>query len=71
VIADEGGSVELALEIAGIASGSDASMIVTGSRGRGAVAGAVLGSVSHSLITHATVPVLVVHAPPDGRGASA
>jgi len=63
LVAHEGHSPDLAAEIAGIAAGSGASMIVTGSRGRGALAGAVLGSVSHNLIKHATVPVLVVHAP--------
>ena len=52
----------LAAEIAGIASGIEATMIVTGSRGRGTVAGAVLGSVSHNLISEAAVPVLIVHA---------
>ena len=58
----EGRSGDLAAEIAGVASGLDASMIVTGSRGRSTTAGAVLGSVSHGLIRYATVPVLVVHA---------
>jgi nucleotide-binding universal stress UspA family protein len=52
----------LAAAIAGIASGIEATMIVTGSRGRGTVAGAVLGSVSHNLISEAAVPVLIVHA---------
>lgn len=63
IVADEGGSVELATEIAGIAAGSGATMIVTGSRGRGTMAGAVLGSVSHNLLKYASVPVLVVHDP--------
>ncbi len=63
IVADEGGSVRLATEIAGLAAGRSAFMIVTGSRGRGTVAGSVLGSVSHNLIKHATVPVLVVHDP--------
>ena len=62
VISGASGSAELAADIAGIATGRDASMIVTGSRGRGTVAGAVLGSLSHNLIKEATVPVLVVHA---------
>jgi nucleotide-binding universal stress UspA family protein len=56
-------SADLAGGIAGMAQGLDASMIVVGSRGRGTMAGAVLGSVSQSLLKHATVPVLVVHAP--------
>ena len=32
-----------------------------GSRGRGAVRSAVLGSVSHFVINHGTVPVLILH----------
>lgn len=63
LIAADGGSAELAADISGIAAGTDAAMIVTGSRGRGTVAGAVLGSVSHNLIKYARVPVLVVHGP--------
>src|SRR5580765_8282768 len=59
----ERSSADLAAAIAGIAAGIEASMIVTGSRGRGAIAGAVLGSVSHNLIKYATSPVLVVHDP--------
>jgi nucleotide-binding universal stress UspA family protein len=66
VISAVRGSADLAADIAGIASGRDASMIVTGSRGRGTVAGAVLGSLSHNLIKEATVPVLVVHASEEG-----
>lgn len=55
-------STELAAAIAGIASGIDATLIVVGSRGRSAAAGAMLGSVSHGLVRYATVPTLVVHA---------
>jgi nucleotide-binding universal stress UspA family protein len=62
VVGADGDTGDLAAVIAGIASGSDAGVIVCGSRGRGAVAGAVLGSVSHNLIRYAPVPVLVVHA---------
>lgn len=53
---------DLALAIAGVAEGIDASMIVVGSRGLGTVAQVVLGSVSHGLLKYATIPVLVVHA---------
>lgn len=36
-------------------------LIVVGSRGRGPVAGAVLGSTGNDLLAHATCPVAVVH----------
>ncbi|MGB3370204.1 MAG: universal stress protein [Rhodococcus sp. (in: high G+C Gram-positive bacteria)] len=38
-----------------------AQVLVVGSRGRGRLSGAVLGSVSQNLIHHAECPVLVVH----------
>lgn len=43
---------------------ADAALLVVGSRGRGEISGAVLGSVSQSVIRTATCPVLVVR---DGR----
>jgi nucleotide-binding universal stress UspA family protein len=44
----------------------DGRLIVVGSRGRGPIAGALLGSVSGALAHSATVPVVIV--PPGARG---
>ncbi|MGW0819200.1 universal stress protein [Streptomyces viridiviolaceus] len=44
-----------------------AAAVVTGCRGRGPIRGALLGSVSHSLATHAVGPVVVVRGSPHNR----
>ena len=62
-IGDEHGTGDIAAAIAGIAEGKDAGMIVVGTRGRGAVASTVLGSVSKGLLSMSGLPVVVVHAP--------
>lgn len=58
----ERGTSDLAGAIVGVAEGMGADMIVVGSRGHGAVTSTILGSVSHGVLQHAKVPVLVVHA---------
>ncbi len=50
-------------EIVAFADSHDADLIVVGSRGRGAISGALLGSVSRGILGESKRPVLIVRAP--------
>jgi nucleotide-binding universal stress UspA family protein len=64
----EGDPAALIIELARL---EDADLIVLGSRNRGPLVAALLGSVSNDVVTHADGPVLVTHASDDLRRALA
>ncbi len=64
----EGDPAALIIELA---RRKDADLIVLGSRNRGPLVAALLGSVSDDVVTHADRPLLVTHAPDDRRRALA
>ena len=55
-----------ARELLRLAREGDFDVIVMGSRGRGRVTAALLGSVSNRVMHDARVPVIVIHRPSDG-----
>ena len=61
-IQDEHASKMIAADLAGLAEGVDAALVVVGNRGRSEVADVALGSVSHELLRMSSAPVVVVHA---------
>ena len=54
---------DAAEEIATIAESRDADLVVVGTRGHGAIAGSLLGSVSADVVRRSKRPVVVVHEP--------
>jgi nucleotide-binding universal stress UspA family protein len=56
------------LKIIEVADEIDAGLIVCGTRGRGSVRTALLGSVSHAVLTHSGRPVLIAPAPQQPAG---
>lgn len=59
----ESGADGIADAVLGIAASVEADLIVMGSRGRGALAESILGSVSRGVTARSTVPVVVTHEP--------
>ncbi|KAF8949278.1 hypothetical protein BGZ47_007988 [Haplosporangium gracile] len=60
------GAKELLIEM--IDDLEDLSTVIVGSRGRGAIKGLLLGSISNFLVHNSSVPVMVVRAPKKAKG---
>ncbi|KAI1297563.1 hypothetical protein EDD11_007036 [Mortierella claussenii] len=60
------GAKELLIEM--IDDLEDLSTVIVGSRGRGAIKGLLLGSISNFLVHNSSVPVMVVRAPKKSKG---
>ena len=60
------GTDEVVDAVLGVARSMEAALIVVGSRGRGRLAGAVLGSVSQGVLRASSTPVLIVPPPEEG-----
>jgi nucleotide-binding universal stress UspA family protein len=60
----------IARAILEVADSISARLIVCGQRGRGALRTTLLGSVSHTLASHARHPILIVHETPTADGDS-
>lgn len=61
----EGPPADAILRVAGV---RQCDLILMGSRGRGTLASLLLGSVTHRVLAHASVPVLIVSAKATGTG---
>jgi nucleotide-binding universal stress UspA family protein len=57
-------------EILALLSAQSFDLLCLGARGRGRIAGALLGSVSTAVLHHSPVPVVVLHPPPNGGNAN-
>jgi nucleotide-binding universal stress UspA family protein len=61
----EGPTADAILKVADV---RECDLIVMGTRGHGTVASLLLGSVSHRVLAHARVPVVIVKAPKEETG---
>lgn len=70
-LGEDSGTIETvvrgAATLALLKAAHSASLLVVGSRGRGAFSGMLLGSVSQHCVHHATCPVVVIPTPAEGE----